>query len=174
LPKEIHYAIMRQQIYMNDIYEILKNLEIEFLEHEHPAVFTVEEAQVHKGHLDGMKLKNLFLRNKKGDRHFLFITLSQKDIDLKKLSAVTKERKLGFASPERLKKYLDLTPGSVGPFGLINDTKKEVIVFLDREILSGEKLNFHPNRNTATVQITKDDFLKFLAWSENVVLEVEV
>ena len=159
---------------MTDIYKVLKELNITFIEHEHPAVFTVSEAEKHKGHLDGMKLKNLFLRNKKGDRHFLFITPAMKEIDLKKLSQISGEKKLGFASPERLKQYLNLTPGSVGPFGLINDEKHEVIVFLDKEILNGEKLNFHPNRNTATVQISKADLLKFLKWTGNEMLEVEV
>ncbi len=159
---------------MEDIYKIFKDLQIDYVEHEHPAVFTVEEAEMHKGHLGGMKLKNLFLRNKKGDRHFLFITPAMKEIDLKKLSEISGEKKLGFASPERLKEYLGLTPGSVGPFGLINDKKHEVIVFLDKDILKGDKLNFHPNRNTATVQIAKEELFKFLAWAGNEVQEVEL
>ncbi len=157
-----------------DIYKILEDLEITFREHEHPAVFTVEEAEKHKGNLDGIKIKNLFLRNKKGDKHFLFITHALKVIDLRKLSDITSEKKLGFASPERLKKHLGLTSGSVGPFGIINDEKREVTVILDKEILTGEKLNFHPNRNTATIQISKDDFSKFLKWAGNETREVEI
>lgn len=159
---------------MKDVYKILEDLKITFREHEHPAVFTVEEAELHKGDISGIKIKNLFLRNKKGDKHFLFITHAFKSIDLKKLSDVTSQKKLGFASSERLKKHLHLTPGSVGPFGIINDEKKEVIVILDKEILTGEKLNFHPNRNTATIQISKEDFYKFLQWAGNVVSEVEI
>lgn len=159
---------------MPDIYEILKNLDIDFALHEHPAVFTVEEAEAHKGELDGVKTKNLFLRNKKGNRHFLFVAPALKKIDIKKLSEATGEKKLSFASPERLKKYLGLTPGSVGPFGIINDQEKEVAVFLDKDILSGEKLNFHPNRNTATIQIGKEDFFRFLDWAGNEVRMVEV
>jgi len=159
---------------MPDIYEVLKDLDIDFVEHEHPAVFTVEEAEAHKGNLDGVKTKNLFLRNKKGNKHFLFVAPALKEIDIKKLSEVIGEKKLSFASPERLKKYLDLTPGSVGPFGLVNDRKKEVSVFLDKDILNGEKINFHPNRNTATIQISKESFLKFLDWTGNEVREVEV
>ncbi len=159
---------------MTDIYEIFRKLEIEFLEHEHPAVFTVEEAELHKGYLDGVKIKNLFLRNKKGDKHFLFITSAFKSVDLKKLSNVTGERKLGFASNERLEKYLKLVSGSVSPFGIINDEKREVIVILDRDILVDEKLNFHPNRNTATVQISKEDLFKFLEWAGSEVRKVEL
>lgn len=160
---------------MNDIYKILDDLEITFTEYKHPAVFTVEEALKHKGDLDGAKIKNLFLRNKKGDKHFLFITDAFKDIDLRKLSEATGERKLGFASPERLQKYLGLTPGSVSPFGIINDENKEITVFLDKDLLANnDKLNFHPNINTATIQISKDNFLKFLKWAGNEVREIEI
>jgi Ala-tRNA(Pro) deacylase len=159
---------------MKDIYKILKDLEIEFKEYKHLAVFTVEEAERHKGDIDGTKIKNLFLRNKKGDKHFLFITDAFKDIDLKKLSEVIAERKLGFASSERLQKYLGLTPGSVSPFGIINDINREVVVILDKEILGGDKLNFHPNINTATIQISKDNFFKFLNWASNEVREIEI
>ncbi|KKP65194.1 MAG: prolyl-tRNA synthetase [Candidatus Moranbacteria bacterium GW2011_GWF2_34_56] len=73
---------------MNDIYKILEELDIKFIDHKHRAVFTVEEALLHKGDLEGAKIKNLFLRNKKGDKHFLFITDAFKDIDLRKLSEV--------------------------------------------------------------------------------------
>jgi Ala-tRNA(Pro) deacylase len=160
---------------MKDIYKILKDLKINFKGYEHQAVFTVEEALKHKGEIDGAKIKNLFLRNKKGDRHFLFITDAFKNVDLKKLSEVTGERKLGFASHERLQKYLKLTPGSVSPLGIINDINKEVIVLLDKELLdNNNKLNFHPNVNTATIQISKDDFLKFIKWSGNKVMEIEI
>ena len=40
--------------------------------------------------------------------------------------------KLSFASPERLMRYLGVKPGSVTPFGLINDVDHHVIVFVDR------------------------------------------
>ena len=160
---------------MDNIYKILEDLKITFTQHNHRAVFTVEEAMLHKGDLDGAKIKNLFLRNKKGDRHFLFITDAFKDIDLKRLSEVTEERKLGFASPDRLFKYLKLTPGSVSPFGIINDENNEVIVLLDKELLSNnDKLNFHPNINTSTIQISKDDLFKFFKWAGNEVREIEI
>lgn len=160
---------------MIDIYKVLKELKIDFKEYQHPAVFTVQEAEKHKGDIDGAKIKNLFLRNKKGDKHFLFITDAFKDIDLRKLSAITGEKKLGFASAERLQKYLGLTPGSVSPFGLVNDKDKSVVIFLDKELLEkNDKLNFHPNINTATIQISKDDFFKFLNWAGNELREVEV
>ncbi len=33
-----------------------------------------------------------------------------------------------------------------------------------------EKVNFHPNRNTATLSVKKEDFLKFLAYTKNKII----
>jgi Ala-tRNA(Pro) deacylase len=159
---------------MKSIYKILQDLDITFTEHKHPAVFTVEEAEKHRGDIDGARIKNLFLRNKKGDKHFLLVADAFKQIDLKNVCQAVNEKKIGFASPDRMKKYLSLTPGSVSPFGIINDSNKEVTVLLDKELLTHDKLNFHPNINTVTIQISKDDFLKFLKWSGNEVIEIEI
>jgi Ala-tRNA(Pro) deacylase len=159
---------------MSDIYKILQDLEITFVEHNHPAVFTVEEAKKHRNGIEGANLKNLFLRNKKGDKYYLLVTNALKPIDLKVVGEAIAEKKIGFASPDRLKKYLGLTPGSVSPFGIINDKHKEVVVLLDKELLGEDKLNFHPNINTATLTISKDDFLKFLKWTGNEVREIEI
>jgi Ala-tRNA(Pro) deacylase len=159
---------------MDDIYKILQDLGISFKEHKHPAVFTVEEAEKHRNGIDGAKIKNLFLRNKKGDKHYLLVADAFKRIDLKIVCQAVKEKKIGLASPDRMQKYLGLTPGSVSIFGLINDKNKEIIVLLDKEIFVHDKLNFHPNINTATIQISKDDLFKFLKWAGNEVLEIGI
>ncbi len=80
----------------------------------------------------------------------MVILNASKRIDLKKLAVLLNENGLGFASEERLLKHLKLTPGSVSPFGLINDTEKQVEVIVDNELLKSETQGFHPNANTAT------------------------
>lgn len=145
----------------NDVFDLLKELEIPFELHTHPPVFTVEEANRHWENISGLHCKNIFLRNKKGNLHYLVILPSDKLMDIKKLGDSLGER-LSFASPERLMRYLGLTPGAVSPFGLINDVQKEVHVILDKDIFEAEKVNFHPNVNTATITISSDDFLKFI------------
>jgi Ala-tRNA(Pro) deacylase len=156
------------------IYKVLEELDIDYEKHEHPAVFTVEEAQKHDRGIDAGKTKNLFLRNKKGDKHYLLVVESTKKADLKKLARDLKENNLGFASPERLHKHLGLTPGSVSPFGLINDTKNHVHVLIDRELLTFKKLGFHPNINTATLAIRTEKFIKFLDWTGNLVSFIDL
>lgn len=92
---------------------------------------------------------------------------SSKTADLKKLAEFMQISRLSFASPQRLLEYLQLTPGSVSPFGLINDQKNEVVVIIDIDLLQGAKVAFHPNINTATLVLSIEDFLKFLTWTKN-------
>lgn len=154
---------------MQDIYAVLDELSIPYVRHDHEAAFTVEEAERHYGDLPGGKSKNLFLRNKKGDRHYLLVAEQHRPVDLKALRAKLGESTLSFASPERLHKHLGLTPGSVSPLGLINDKVHAVTVLLDTVLMQADPLNFHPNINTATLSIARADFERFLAHTGNAV-----
>lgn len=149
------------------VYEILKELEINYIRYEHPAVFTIEEANNLNIHMEGRHCKNLFLRNRKGGIHYLLIIEEWKQVNLKAVSKEIQSSSLSFASEERLYKYLELTPGSVTPFGLINDTEKNVKVLIDKDLINCNKISFHPNVNTATITISYDDFEKFLQWQGN-------
>jgi Ala-tRNA(Pro) deacylase len=149
------------------VYEVLEKLGIAFTRHEHPPVYTVEQAEQHWENITGAHCKNLFLRNKKGNRHYLVIIESSKQADLKSLSHKIGEDRLSFASEKRLMNYLGLEAGAVSPFGLINDSQKEVEVIIDSDLRGAGKVNFHPNVNTATVGIDFSDFEKYLSWCGN-------
>lgn len=140
----------------------LADLGIAVTSFSHPPVHTVEEAKALRGELKGGHIKNLFLRNKKGDRHYLVVVESHKQVDLKALRGALGESTLSFASPQRLMASLGLHPGSVSPFGLINDRDKAVRVVMDRDLLACDVLNFHPNVNTATLSLSRSDFERFL------------
>lgn len=140
----------------------LRELGIEFTRHEHPPVATVEEAEAHWSGIDATHCKNLFLRNQKGTRHYLVVLTASKRADLRAVADQIGDGKLSFASPERLMTCLGVTPGSVSPFALINDTAHEVRVVLDRDFQTASRLAFHPNINTRTFTIAAADFRKFL------------
>ena len=159
---------------MSDIYEVLAELGIPFQKHEHPPVFTVEEADDHTGDLPGARTKNLFLRNKKGDRHYLVTLESRKPVDLKALRKMLGESSLSFASPERLREHLGLTPGAVSPFGIVNDRERKVVVVIDGELWREELLNYHPNDNRATLTLSRADFQRFLEHCGNEVRILEL
>ncbi len=147
------------------VLDVLGELGIPFVRHEHPPVATVEEAERYWTGLRATHCKNLFLRNKKGNRHFLVIAPVHKAVDLRGLNRALGQDRLSFGSPERLKRFLGVEPGSVSPFGLINDPGGEVHVVLDEELKSSLALGFHPNTNTATLEISRDDFERFLSRS---------
>jgi Ala-tRNA(Pro) deacylase len=146
------------------VYRTLDKLDIPYVRHEHPPVYTVEEAEQHWENITGAHCKNLFLRNKKGNRHYLVVLDSSKRADLKALEKQLGEDRLSFASPERMMRYLGLEVGAVSPFGLINDNQKEVKVIIDQDLKEADSINFHPNVNTATVGLSFSDFEKFLSF----------
>lgn len=152
----------------------LESLGIKWERFEHPPVFTLEESSLYWKEHGGAHCKNLFIRNYRGNHHYLVIIRGDKKVDLKQLTTSLAEDRLSFASAERLQKYLGLTAGAVSPFGLINDRQKEVRVVVDRDLLDEAELNFHPNVNTATIKISRDDFLKFLQWSGQKIIYLEI
>lgn len=112
---------------------------------------------------DGSKhCKNLFFRNHKGNRHYLVVLDCEQDLNIHDLEKRLHQGKLSFASPQRMERYLGLQPGSVSPFGLINDLDNHVHLFLDANLKNYQSLSFHPNDNHATVVISQSEFMRYL------------
>jgi Ala-tRNA(Pro) deacylase len=129
---------------------------------EHEAVFTVEQAKQHRGVLPGHHIKNLFLRNKK-EEMWLVVALEDRTIDLKRLGEVLGAGRLSFGSPERLKTWLGVEPGSVTPLSVINDTRHKVTLVLDRGLEQDGPINAHPLTNTMTSAISLSHLQRFFA-----------
>ena len=149
------------------VYAALDALGIQYERHEHPAVFNAEDASKFWDPIDGVQCKNLFLRNKKGDRHYLVVLEISKRADLKEIVKLVGDDRLSFGSPERLMAALGLTPGSVSPFGLLNDANGSVRVLIDQDLKGADRLIFHPNINTASVVVSWRDLERFLASRTN-------
>jgi Ala-tRNA(Pro) deacylase len=151
----------------NELYALLERLAINFEYHEHPPLATINDAVIHWKDYNSGRCKNIFFRNHKGDRHYLVILEHLRQLDIHDLEKRLRQGKLTFASDQRLKKHLGLEPGSVSPFGLINDAEKNVHLFIDEKLNESERLAFHPNVNTATLVISRTDFLRFLDYTGN-------
>lgn len=151
------------------VYAALAAMGIQYDKYEHPPVFTSEEAAEHWGPINATQVKNLFLRNKKGNRQYLVILEINKQADLRELVKIIGDDRFSFGSAERLMDTLGVTPGSVSPFGLLHPGATDVRVIVDQDLRSAEKLIFHPNLNTASVTISVADFERFLATRPNVV-----
>jgi Ala-tRNA(Pro) deacylase len=129
---------------------------------KHPPLFTVEQSQALRGKIPGGHSKNLFLRDKKS-AIYLVVTLEDASIDLKGLHRILgASGRFSFGSSDLLRELWGVEPGSVSPFGAINDTEGRVTVVLDAAMMEHELLNFHPLVNTMTTAIRRDDLVKFL------------
>jgi len=145
----------------NQLLQKLNDSQIAFRLHEHEPLFTVSDSEKKRGDVEGAHTKNLFLKNKK-EEYFLFSCEESRSVDLKKLSKSLVLGNLSFAKEADLKKYLNTAPGSVTPFGLLNDTENKVNFFLDLGLTQNDQVNFHPLENTATITIQVKDFINFL------------
>ena len=147
---------------MPDLYATLEQLAISYERYDHAAVFTCEEADAAVANHAAVQTKNLFLRDKRGRRHILLITNCEKAVDIRRFAEQADADRLSFGSPERMMKYLGVTPGSVTVLGLINDPDNAVELFVDADVWNAEHWRCHPLVNTATLVLSRADIERFL------------
>lgn len=145
--------------------QVLKVLErlgisIELVEHE-PA-FTTEEADKYIKGIEGVRTKTMFLTNKKKTQYYLLIMDDKKLLDMDKFRDMVGANRIRMASSDSLLSKMGLPPGTVSPFGLLNNMEKDIKVYFDQEIMSEERMSFHPNTNDKTIFIKTCDLLRFL------------
>lgn len=97
-------------------------------------MFTTDDMQAFGIGARGQILKNLFLRDAKGKRHFLVVTASEKKADLDALREALGSTRLSFGSAERLMRCLHTTQGSVSPFAVLHDRDNAVEVVFDKAL----------------------------------------
>jgi len=149
------------------VLKVLDDLDIEYEIFSHPPLPTIEVALEYWKDIDATHCKNLFFRNHKGKKHYLVILKHVQKLAIHDLEKRLKQGKLSLASDKRLKKYLGVQPGSVTPFGLINDEENHVHTFLDENLKESDKISFHPNVNTFSLVLSYKDFEKYLSWTGN-------
>ena len=144
---------------------------IKYTLHEHPAVYTVPEAKIHSEHIAGSHCKNLVLKNKKSGQLYLVTVPYDKKLDLKIFRKMISAPKVRFADSRDLSEILGIEAGAVSPLALINDHKNHVIFWIDKQIWNADIICCHPNINTETLQIPKEDFHKLMNYTGN---EIEI
>ena len=146
----------------DQLFAALDSLGIRHSTVRHPPLFTVESSRSLRGQIPGAHTKNLFLRDKKY-AIYLVVTLEHADIDLKGLHRLLGANgRFSFGSSDLMREVLGVEPGSVTPFGAINDTQGRVTVVLDATMMGHKALNYHQLVNTMTTSIDRDDLVKFL------------
>ena len=145
-----------------DIYLFLSRHSIEYERYDHPAVFTCEQAEQLVPPMQAARTKNLFLRDRKGVRHFLVVVGYEKSVDLKRLTPLLDADKLALGRPEQMLEFLGVEPGSVTILGLANDRQGRLEVVFDEPIAAAASLRCHPLVNTATLEISAEAMRRFL------------
>jgi Ala-tRNA(Pro) deacylase len=145
----------------DELFALLDKLGIEHSTITHPPFFTVEEGRHWHDKIPGLHCKNLFIKDRKGG-FWLVVMPADKRADLAWLEKTLGAPRFSFARPEALQEVLELTPGSVTPFGLINDRQRRTTVILDQDMLDAEWMNVHPLHNTASTTLRSADLLRFV------------
>jgi Ala-tRNA(Pro) deacylase len=145
----------------DDLFAFLDSLGITHSTVTHPPLFTVEEGRPWHDKIPGLHCKNLFIKDRKGGI-WLVVMPGDKRADLGRLEKVLGAPRFSFARPEVLAEVLALAPGSVTPFGLLNDSARRVRVILDQDMLDSERVNFHPLHNAASTTVRSADLVRFV------------
>lgn len=146
----------------DDLFAFLDEMGIKTETISHPAVFTVEEAKSLRGEIPGAHVKNLFIKDKKGNL-FLISALEDTRIDLKTIhETIGGSGRVSFCSADQLREHLGVEPGSVTPFAVFNDKAGKVHAILDKRLMTHERINVHPLINTMTTGIAREDLVAFM------------
>lgn len=144
------------------LYNFLDQHQIRHQRFDHPPVYTCEEAARLTPGLPGAECKNLFLCDAKGRQHVLLAVPADAGVDIKALGEQLELKGLRFASPERLQRYLGLTPGAVTLLAAFNDRDRQVAVVVDQDLSRRDAILCHPLVNTSTLALPMAELMRFL------------
>ena len=145
-----------------EVYEFLQAKGVTYEVTEHKAVYNMDElAEVELPYPEA-DAKNLFVRDDKKSSYYLITVRGSKRVDLQEFRKAYGTRRLSFASAEDLVRLLGLFPGSVTPLGLLNNTERNVKLFLDSDFADDDLIGVHPNENTATVWLKAGDLVRLI------------
>ena len=159
-----------------EIYQLLKDRGVWYEITEHEAVRTMEElAQIDLPYPEA-DAKNVFVRDDTKKHYYLITLKGNKQVDLKKFRAEQNTKRLSFSSENDLFNILQLIPGAVTPFGLLNDKDSMVEFYLDKDLYLDDDsiIGVHPNDNTATVWLKTKDLLAIIEEHGNSVKVIEL
>ena len=142
------------------VYDMLDSLGVSYQRVDHEAAMTMEACAEIDKVLDATTCKNLLLCNRQKTDFYLLLMPGDKAFQTKELSAQLGVSRLSFASPEAMEEYLDITPGSLSIMGLMNDKDFHVKLVIDKPVLEGEYIGFHPCINTSSLRLKTGDLVE--------------
>ena len=144
------------------IYDRLEELSIPYVRVDHDHADTIEFCHEVEQVLGAHICKNLFLCNRQQTDFYLLMMPGDKPFKTKFLSAQLGCSRLSFADDGHMRDYLQTVPGSVSALELLFDTDRCVKLVIDRDLLADEFISGHPGISTSTLQLKREDLLKFV------------
>lgn len=138
----------------------LTDLGIAFEVVEHEPALTTEQADSFIEGIDGVRTKTMFLTNKKKTQYYLLIMDDQKQLDMDRFKELAGANRIRMASADSLYDKMLLPPGVVSPFGLLNNRDKDILVYIDQDIMPEKRMSFHPNTNEKTIFVETPDLVR--------------
>lgn len=122
---------------------------------EHPAVRNMQEVEaLHLPHPEA-DAKNLFVRDSRN--HYCLISVPGNcRVDLAAFQKAEGLGSLSFVREQEMQERFSMTPGAVTPLGLLQDTARLAVLYLDEAFREG-LIGVHPNDNRATVFLKSTD-----------------
>ncbi len=148
----------------NAVLTLLNELGIPYQYVSHPEVKTVADHLSFAATFPAQLLKNLLLKNSSGTHFYLYILEGNRKADLRGLALQLEESRLSFASPVELMDTLGVEPGSVTPFSVAHNSKRDIQIIIDSSVSATQPLGFHPLVNTASICLSRSDLLRLLAF----------
>lgn len=152
---------MEKDLY-TPVVEKLNELNIGFEIVEHEPALTTEQADSFIEGIEGVRTKTMFLTNKKKTQYYLLVMDDKKRLDMEKFKELTNANRIRMASSDSLYDKMLLPPGVVSSFGLLNNKDKDILVYIDNEITTEQRMSFHPNTNEKTIFIKTTDLMLFI------------
>ena len=144
-------------------YDLLDSLGIEYLRVDHGEMPTIESCKEVDEALGVHICKNLLLCNRQKTDFYLVLMPGDKKFMTKELSSQLGTARLSFADGGFMEEFLNITPGSLSVFGLMNDKDNRVRLIIDRDITKEEDFAAHPCINTSSLKVKFADIIeKFL------------
>lgn len=144
-------------------YDLLDSLGIEYDRVDHGEMPTIESCKEVDEALGVHICKNLLLCNRQKTDFYLVLMPGDKKFMTKEFSAQLGTARLSFADGEYMEEFLNITPGSLSVFGLMNDKDNRVRLIIDRDIMNAPMFAAHPCINTSSLKVKLSDVIeKFL------------
>ena len=142
-------------------YEILEKLHLNPRVVTHEPILNYETANKvdEELGLTGTETKTLFLKSKKGDNYYLFITLASERMDSKLLKNLLGE-KITMVTGDEMQELTGMLPGCMTPFGLKDGLINKIVV--DPKIYDEDKLILAFGSETMSVEMSPKDLKTIL------------